>query len=219
MFKLAQKTHTLSMCLLLAIILTGCAQPAGPSLPQTPAPTQTAPTVAPLPSPEAPAVEPGVGSGAVPGVEPGQEPGKPVQPPPDSPITSKLGPTLEPQPEVWQPTPIKPDWKPQPGDEALSRGPVFLDQTDLLVLESFPPQYRLHLKGSLPTVCHQLRVAVPPPDDQKRIQVDVYSLVEKDAICIQVLAPFEVTVPLEGLPTGSYSVWVNGEKIGEMMVP
>jgi hypothetical protein len=109
-----------------------------------------------------------------------------------------------------------PAWMPAPGDEKLVRGEVFIDEKQLLTLEIYPPQVMLHLKGSLPTPCHQLRVKVNGPDDQNSIQVEVYSLAKPDEICIQVLAPFDVNIPLRNFPAGKFMVWVNGEKVGEI---
>lgn len=110
---------------------------------------------------------------------------------------------------------LPPPYQPQPGDAALTRGQAFIDEQTLLVLESFPPQIRLALTGTLPTPCHQLRVAVAAPDAQNRIQVDVYSVVDPGEICTQVLEPFQVSLPLEQYPAGTYSVWVNGQAAGE----
>lgn len=132
----------------------------------------------------------------------------PTTTPPDSPVTQPTGPDGE------EPTP--PPWEPVPGDEALHRGPVYFDERELLVLESFPPQFVLRLAGSLPTPCHQLRAFVPEPDDRNRIRVEVYSLVEPEKICIQVLEPFEANVPLGSYASGSYTVFVNGEQVGKV---
>jgi hypothetical protein len=111
------------------------------------------------------------------------------------------------------------DWTPRPGDEELLRGEVFIDDAQLLTLESYPPQYMLSLKGNLPTPCHQLRVRVPSPDKENRIQVEVYSLSKPTEICIQVLAPFTANVPINGLPTGQYAIEVNGEDLGAIQIP
>lgn len=105
---------------------------------------------------------------------------------------------------------------PKPGDGNLVRGPVYLRETQIYVLESYPMQVRLELKGDLPTPCHQLRAGVSEPDSQDRIHVELYSLVEPDLACIQVLEPFEVTVSLGSFTGGSYTVWVNGEQLEEL---
>jgi hypothetical protein len=129
---------------------------------------------------------------------------------PDQPVSATpLPPGSSPEPA---PTPA---YAPQPGDAALTRGEVFLDSAQVVIRESFPPQVALALAGSLPTPCHQLRVAVAAPDAQGRIQVDAYTVVDPAMICIQVLESFEQSVPLNGLPAGSYTVWVNGEQVGE----
>jgi hypothetical protein len=100
-------------------------------------------------------------------------------------------------------------------DNSLKRGNVFIDKSELLVMESGPVQIALLLKGALPTPCNQLRVVASPPDEQNRIQVDVYSVINPTQICIQVLEPLDANVGLGSFPAGHYSVWVNGEKIGE----
>ncbi|MBL8063539.1 MAG: hypothetical protein JNK32_10995 [Anaerolineales bacterium] len=107
------------------------------------------------------------------------------------------------------------DYIPSPADGGLTRGEVFLDSTDLLTLESYPLQFNLTLKGNLPTPCHQLRIAVNPPDTENKIVVDVYSLVNPGEVCIQVLDPFEVNYPLGSFPQGTYSLWINGEMVAE----
>ena len=82
---------------------------------------------------------------------------------PDQPVSATpLPPDSSPEPA---PTPA---YAPQPGDAALIRGEVFLDSAQLLIRESYPPQVTLTLAGSLPTPCHQLRVAVAAPDAQGR---------------------------------------------------
>ena len=108
-----------------------------------------------------------------------------------------------------------PAWYPAPGDENLKRGEAFIDSADILTLESFPLQFMLHLEGSLPTPCHQLRVEVGEPDAQNRIDVEVYSVSDPDEVCIQVLQSFEENIPLGSFPSGTYAVYVNGEKVGE----
>lgn len=107
-------------------------------------------------------------------------------------------------------------WEPTAGDKNRVRGEVFLDKTDIVVLESDTPKFVLRISGALPTPCHEIRVAVSDPDDMNNIQVVVYSLTDPDEICIQVLEPFETTVPLGIFTTGEYQVVVNGKEIGKI---
>ena len=104
---------------------------------------------------------------------------------------------------------------PQPEDESLVKGAAFIDSKELLTLESFPLQFMLHITGNLPTPCNQLRVSVTPPDADKKIIVDVYSVSNPDKICIQVTEPFDASIPLGSFPEGKYTLWVNGEMVAE----
>ena len=108
------------------------------------------------------------------------------------------------------------DWDPQPEDKLLERGNVFINATDLLVMESFPVQYALSLEGDLPTPCHLLRVIVGEPDAQGQIAVEAYSVIDNSMACTQVLSPFSVNIPLGDIEGGQYTVLLNGEKVGEI---
>jgi len=110
-------------------------------------------------------------------------------------------------------------WLPSPEDNSLQRGDVFIDEQDILILESMPPQFMLHLRGSLPTPCHKLRVDASEPDEQNRIIVEVYSLTKPGEICIQVLDDFAVNVPLKAKTPGQYIVWVNAVQVGGFLMP
>ena len=128
--------------------------------------------------------------------------------PPDSPVTSP--PEGEPPGE-----PAGDPYAPQPGDDNLTRGVVFIQEMDVLIRESFPPQIALSLSGELPTPCHQLRVQVSEPNAENRIDVEAYTVVNPDLACIQVVEPFEANINLGTFPSGHYSVWVNKELAGE----
>ena len=91
---------------------------------------------------------------------------------------------------------------PYPAGSDPVRSNIDLDSAELLTMESYPLQFTLVLKGSLPTPCDQL-------------QVDVYSTPNPNEICIQVPEPFEVNHPLGSFPTGRYTLWLNGELIAE----
>jgi hypothetical protein len=124
-----------------------------------------------------------------------------------------------PSPAITQAPASTQPWEPQPGDDKLQRGNVYLDSQQILTLESFPPQFMLELKGNLPTPCNKLRVKVNPPDANQQIQVEVYSLADPAEICIQVLEAFQVSVPLKDLAGGTYQVLVNQQPAGELTVP
>ncbi len=138
----------------------------------------------------------------------------PLPTPGSTPLPTPTGDVISNDPT---PAPNPPSaYAPQPGDKTLTRGEAFVQDMGVLILESFPPQFQLSLVGTLPTPCHQLRVAVAPPDARNQIVVEVYTVVEPNLACIQVLAPFEVTLPLNGYPVGpTYSVVVNGAVVGE----
>jgi hypothetical protein len=102
----------------------------------------------------------------------------------------------------------------QPEDVNLIRANAFLDSSDILIMESYPVQINLHLMGSLPTPCHQLRLNISQPDTENRILIDLYSVVDPDKICAQMLQAFDVNIPLGSFPAGNYSIWINGSKIG-----
>lgn len=109
------------------------------------------------------------------------------------------------------------EYAPVLNDDQLTRGKVFmeLENSGVILLESAPVQVRLHLKGSLPNPCYNLRVNPSQVNDQGRIDVEVYSLTQPGKACIDVLQEFDVEIPLGSFPSGHYSVYINGELLGE----
>jgi hypothetical protein len=105
---------------------------------------------------------------------------------------------------------------PQPGDAQLIRDKVFLDleKSRLLLSATRPLQVKATLVGSMPDPCHVLRVVVGPATIANVINIDVYSLVKTGSACITVLQPFSVTVSIGTFTSGSYTVDVNGTKLG-----
>lgn len=128
---------------------------------------------------------------------------------PDSSVTSP------PMDELPTNEPVLNPFAPQPGDENLLRGNVFLNEASLVVRESFPPQIALTVQGDLPTPCNQLRADIAAPDAENRIEVQLYSVSDPNQACVQVLEPFQEAINLGTFPTGHYTVWVNGEMVGE----
>ena len=103
-----------------------------------------------------------------------------------------------------------------PADEGLTRGNAYIEAQEVAVLENDEVQVRLI--GSLPTPCHQLRAAIAEPDANDRIEVQIYSVTDPNMMCIQVLSEFDEAIPLGTYPSGTYTVWVNGELAGEFTI-
>lgn len=108
---------------------------------------------------------------------------------------------------------------PQADDRNKTRSEAYISAADLLIAESIPPQPFLHVSGELPTPCHELRIAISPPDSKDHILVDVYAVIESEKICAQVIEPFEITVPLANIPSGQFVVFVNGIKVAGLVMP
>jgi inhibitor of cysteine peptidase len=103
----------------------------------------------------------------------------------------------------------------------MVRGTVFINDVQLLIMESYPIQVMLNISGELPTPCHIFKADVSEPDEDNEIQVEIYSLVAEGEVCIEVIQPFieNVSIPMAGKPDGVYTVWVNEEKVGEFSYP
>lgn len=110
-----------------------------------------------------------------------------------------------------------------PEDNNLVRGNAYINTAELIIMESYPIQVMLSLTGDLPTPCQEFAFTVADPEEGNQIHVEVYSLGEEGIICIQVLQPFEENISISSLDTpledGSYTVWVNGEWVGEFNYP
>jgi hypothetical protein len=123
--------------------------------------------------------------------------------------------TDQPKTLIAYPSPLDP----VPNEGNLTRGKAFVEKADLISLESNPTQIELVVSGSLPTPCNVLKASMKGPDDQNRIQVELYSLVQTDAVCAQVLKPFNTSIPLGSLKSGKYTVSLNGKQVGEFTAP
>ena len=106
-------------------------------------------------------------------------------------------------------------YSPLPSDTQLERGTAFIEESGLIIRESFPPQIALAISGNLPTGCHQLRVKLNEADDDNKIQIEAYSVTDPNMICAQVLQKFSATIELGTYSSGHYTVWLNGAKVGE----
>ena len=108
------------------------------------------------------------------------------------------------------PTLMPPPEPPSGGIEA----PVYIESAEVLVMESFPIQVAVHITGELPSPCHQLQWSHEVLEAEGRIEIEVHSVAPLGLDCIQVLEPFDESLPLGAFESGSYEVLVNGEVIG-----
>jgi len=175
--------------LFIGLIMTACGKPTPPS--PTPEPKKVV-----APSPTSVVIKPAT-------VQPTVTL-SPTTQAEELPMTPSIG-----TPEV---TPLIP---PPPGSQGMMRGHAFPDAMALNVEPGTPAKVSLRLKGDLPTPCHILQVDMAAPDSENRIQIEVYSLVDPNKMCAQVLVPFEQELVLGSFSGGKYSVWVNGQQVGE----
>ncbi len=103
-----------------------------------------------------------------------------------------------------------------PGDGSGIEGRVFVSGTEILLLESFPVQVRLVVRGDVPTPCHEVRWNVE--DNGETISVRLYSVLRDGQVCTQVLSPFELAIPLGDFTEGKRTVTVNGSVVGEFSI-
>lgn len=99
-----------------------------------------------------------------------------------------------------------PSFVPQPNDDRFSRGNVFIKEMGLLISKSYLLQITLTISSDLPTPCHQVRAEIAPPDTENKINVDVYTIVDPNILCTQVLKPFQENIDLGTFPSGHYSL-------------
>lgn len=107
----------------------------------------------------------------------------------------------------------EPTSEPQNGE--MVEGPVFVNSTEVQLMESFPIQVVVLVEGELPTPCHVLEYTVSEPDADGRIDVEMWSEAPEDEACIQVLEPFEERVRIGEFESGEYEIYLNGERIGQ----
>jgi len=100
----------------------------------------------------------------------------------------------------------------EPDDtQEFTFGDAQIDAIDIAILESFPVQVRVTVTGNLPDGCTQVG-KTNVERNKKTFTVSITTKRPRNAICTQALVPFEegVSLPVEGLSKGTYTVDVNG---------
>ena len=91
---------------------------------------------------------------------------------------------------------------------------VFINDVELMILESFPVQVRARIQGDLADGCTSIAgIEIERDVEAERFTVRIETTRDDDAICTQALVPFEESIDLDvrGLPAGTYTVDVHGE--------
>lgn len=90
---------------------------------------------------------------------------------------------------------------------------AYVDSVEVVILESFPVQVQVHIKGHFSNGCGQLG-DIKTERNGNVFNVKVQGEQPVGAICTQALKPFEEQIGLDvlGLKKGTYTVDVNGVK-------
>lgn len=93
----------------------------------------------------------------------------------------------------------------------LVTGTAVVEDIDILILESFPVQVHVVARGYTPDGCTEIDQALVERQDDT-FRVTITTVRPANVACIDIIRPFEQTIPLDvlGLPAGTYSVDVNG---------
>lgn len=88
-----------------------------------------------------------------------------------------------------------------------------VEDTEILILESFPVQVHVIATGYLPDGCTQIyEKNIDFNDEENTFTVNIITRRPADEMCTEAIVPFENTIPLNvyGLEKGTYIVDVNG---------
>ena len=99
---------------------------------------------------------------------------------------------------------------PASGGNTIS-GQALVESIELLMLESFPVQVRVRVKGNLPDGCTRID-QITQTRQENTFEIKITTTRPADAACTLALVPFEETIPIDavGLKAGVYLVTVNG---------
>jgi hypothetical protein len=73
--------------------------------------------------------------------------------------------------------------------------------------------------GTVPSLCNKLIFKVDPVDNKNQIIIHIFTTSNLKAPCLNGAQPFDQTIRLTNITTGMYTVWFNGNKLGEYTVP
>ncbi|MCI0398332.1 MAG: hypothetical protein L0332_05935 [Chloroflexi bacterium] len=97
------------------------------------------------------------------------------------------------------------------GEGEVIIGQATVENIDILILESFPVQVHVLVRGYVGDGCTEIDEIQTTPEGNA-FMVTITTKRPAEAVCTQILVGFEETIPLDvaGLPAGTYTVNVNG---------
>lgn len=101
------------------------------------------------------------------------------------------------------------DLQAQGAEVQVIRADTIIESAEVLVLESFPPQLMLNVKGSQPDGC-DYPVQIEQNQEGKTITVHIFRELPMDIMCPMILREYEASIPLGSLDPGEYKIDVNG---------
>jgi hypothetical protein len=144
-----------------------------------------------------------------------------ASPTPQSSPTPPTQPSPQPTPRPDQPVSATPGGA-QPGPTVIVTLPAGrhpevapIDGLDVLTLESFPPQYMLHVKAGLPSGCAQPLSNRIVGRQGNVIQVEVLNSLPDNAICTAIYGMYDLNINLGSDFTSgqTYTVRVNDKEV------
>jgi hypothetical protein len=93
------------------------------------------------------------------------------------------------------------------GDRQVTE--VTIESVDVRIAESFPPQIFVEVRGYVPDPCWEVQQPVIEQDGP-RWEIEIVAERDGDAMCAQVIEPYEETISLGPVDPGDYAVSVNG---------
>lgn len=130
-------------------------------------------------------------------------------------------PTVEPTETPASPYRITPDENIYaPRTEDLGKQIAGVTITAVSLSEKYeysPPRAMLNILGYMPSVCNELRVQINPPDENYRVFIEVYSLINPNINCENVFQQFEANILFGYYSKGRYTVWINDNLVGDFV--
>lgn len=108
-------------------------------------------------------------------------------------------------------------YAPKIEDLGLKQDSMVITSISLSERYDFTPlRAELHVLGSMPSVCSELRIKVNPPNNEYQINIEIYSVTDIKLNCENVFQQVDTSILLGLYSAGQYTVWVNENYVGSI---